>query len=477
MHESSGENEEVPVDAPASKNGRVGASRTPSALAAARRIAAPANPFEVSGPYAIAMRLSLALGLLPGLGIGLLLVLVAGAGLPFTIAWPQLAQAHGQVQALGYALLFILAVGLQLFPRFLGAPLLHARRAPWGATMVALALVARLVGQPLAPSAGRVIVLTFSALALPVGMLIAGSVFHGLSRRSVQPGSGPSAAWRRLLVVGGLALGAALVVYVWAGLGLAAGRVVVPQGADEALIHLELAGFATCLVFGVGSRVFGRFLLLRTRSKLETWVPRLALGWGAGLALVAGGWLLDGLLGAWVRSLGMALELVVLCTWLWLIGMYDQPTRASGTPYVTNPTRRWIRLAFVFLVLSLALDVGLFGREALFGTAPSITELSAARHSLAQGFLLPLMVSMASRLLPVYSADVLRRRAVLELTIDLLLVGAVLRVGAEAIGGYQAVAGPLVALGGGLGVAGFSVFAIGMWSALGRLPRSTQPAS
>ena len=73
------------------------------------------------------MRLSLALGLAPGLGTGLLLVLVAGAGFPVSIAWPQLAQAHGQVQALGYTLLFILAVGLQLFPRFLGAPLLHVQ--------------------------------------------------------------------------------------------------------------------------------------------------------------------------------------------------------------------------------------------------------------------------------------------------------------------------------------------------------------
>ena len=103
---------------------------------------------------------------MPGRAPGLL-VLVAGAGLPVSIAWPQLAQAHGQVQALGYTLLFVLAVGLQLFPRFLGAPLLHVQRAPWGASVVALALVARLVGQPLAPGTGRVIVLVFSTLALP----------------------------------------------------------------------------------------------------------------------------------------------------------------------------------------------------------------------------------------------------------------------------------------------------------------------
>jgi hypothetical protein len=87
------------------------------------------NPFDVSGPYAAVMRIALGLALLPGLGTGLLLVLVAGARLPIAIAWPQLAQAHGQVQAIGFVLLFIIAVALQLFPRFLAAPLHHSNRA------------------------------------------------------------------------------------------------------------------------------------------------------------------------------------------------------------------------------------------------------------------------------------------------------------------------------------------------------------
>ena len=128
------------------------------------------------------MRLSLSLALLPGLGTGLLLVLVVGLRLPVAIAWPQLSQGHGQVQALGFVLLFIVAVGLQLFPRFLGAPLLSPRRAVWGALTIALAVTARLVAQPLAPGWERTLGLIFATLALPVGALIAGSAFHGLSR-------------------------------------------------------------------------------------------------------------------------------------------------------------------------------------------------------------------------------------------------------------------------------------------------------
>src|SRR5579864_2310479 len=110
------------------------------------------------------MRLALSMAVLPGLGTGLLLVLVAGAHLPLSIAWPQLAQAHGQIQTLGFVLVFITSVGLQLFPRFLGAPLHHPNRATLGASLLSLALLARLIAQPLALGPLRVSLLTFCAI-------------------------------------------------------------------------------------------------------------------------------------------------------------------------------------------------------------------------------------------------------------------------------------------------------------------------
>jgi hypothetical protein len=418
------------------------------------------------------MRLALGLAILPGLGTGLLLVLVAGAHLPLAIAYPQLAQAHGQIQTLGFVLVFIVSVGLQLFPRFLGAPLQQPGRATWGASILAVALVARLIGQPLPDGAPRTILLLVAALGVPVGALLAGSAFHGLSRRSVQPAHGPAAAWRRFILVGGVSLGCALVLFVAAGLALAFGDILVDQGTDEALIHLELVGFTSCLIYGVGSRIFGRFFLLRSAASFETWVPRLASGWGVGVLVVSVGWFLPNPTGMFVRLLGGVIELVVACVWLWLSGLFAPPVRESGTPYVTNPTRRWVRLAFGFFVFGLAFSVFLFAREALSGQAPSVTELSAARHALAQGFVLPMMVSMASRLLPIYSADVLKRRWLVEGILDVLFVGAALRVAAEAIGGYNPISGELVALGGTLSIAAFVTFAVGMWSSLRRLPRS-----
>lgn len=431
----------------------------------------PINPFDVSGPYAAAMRLALGMALLPGLGTGLLLVLIAGAGLPLQVAWPQLAQAHGQIQALGFVLVSIVAVALQLFPRFLGAPVQAAQRATWGAAAISLGLLIRLVAQPLAPGPLRGVSLTGAAILVPTGVLLAASTFHGLQRRSVQPAHGPSAAWRRFVMVGGLTLGAALLLSEWSVLQLASGEVLVSQGIDEALIHLELAGFATGIVYAVASRVFGRFLLLRTRPALDTRLQFLAIGWGLGVVLTAVGWLLVGAAwSAWLRGVGSLLELGVLLVWVWLTALYEPPSRASGTPYVTNPTRRWIRVSFLFLLLGITLNAALFCREALSSAPPTSAQLNAARHALGQGFLLPLMVSMAARLLPIYSADVLKHKLQLELTLDLLLLGALLRVVAELVGDYGPVSGPLIALGGLISFCGFAIFAVGLWSSLTRLP-------
>lgn len=430
------------------------------------------NPYDVSRPYAALMRLALALALLPGFGVGLLLVLQYGAGLPLALPGPQLAQGHGQVQLLGFTTLFVMAVGLQLFPRFLAAPIPHSDRVLLGGTLVGLAVVARLLAQPLPSSPARSAALAAAALLAPAGVLLALAAFRQVRRRSIQPLLGPAAAWQYFVGLGVVSLVAALALHAWLLLALAEGASVAPLGPDEALIHLELNGFATCLVLGVASRVFGRFLILRGHPALDRLFPWLVGVYALGLGLAVAGWLVEGWgpPAAAVRLAGYAAELGAVLAWLWLIGLYHPPARESGTPYVTNPTRRWIRVAFAFWVVGQALLAGLSAREALQGVAPAATMLSAARHAVAQGFLLVLMAAMAARLLPVYSADVLKRRWLLELLVDLLLAGAFLRVAAELLGGYAGPSGPLAALGGALSTLGFTLFALGLWRSLGRLP-------
>ncbi len=440
-----------------------------SSTSAAARAAAHPNPFDVNRPYEILMRITLAVPVVLGFGIGVLLVVVFGLGLPLLLPYPQLAQAHGQIQLLGFTLPFVLAVGLQLFPRFLGAPIPHPYRVVAAGAATAAGVTIRLFAQPMEPGLVRSVLLIVTALLVPTGVVLGAIELGGMRQRSVQPLRGPSADWQLFVVAGLVSLFVAVGLHTWGMLELAAGNLMVPMALDEATIHLELDGFATCMVLGVASRVFGRFLLLRTRPSLDRLLARLAGAYAVGLALVVTGWLSDVSL---LVAAGYILELAVLVVWVWLIGLYDRPSRASGMPHVTAPTRRWFRLAFALLLLGVAM----LGAASAGVGFPTATGLSAARHAVTQGFLLVLMTGMAARLLPIYSADALRHRWTVESAVALLLLGALLRSVSEMVGGYAGVAGPLTALGGTLSAVGFTLFAVGLWSSLGRLPGKTRQA-
>jgi hypothetical protein len=149
--------------------------------------------------------------------------------------------------------------------------------------------------------------------------------------------------------------------------------------------------------------------------------------------------------------------------------LYEVPVRPSGTPHITDPTRRWARLAFALMLVAAAADFGLAMAEAL-GLTPALTVLSAARHALAQGFLLPVIVVMVARILPGYSGYMLHRSRLPSMLVWTLLAGAALRFVAELLGGYAPGCGVLVALGGTLGVIALLMFAVGLWRATGRGP-------
>jgi hypothetical protein len=168
---------------------------------------------------------------------------------------------------------------------------------------------------------------------------------------------------------------------------------VVPFTQDEALLHLELWGFASTMVLAVSGRVFPRFLLLQPTRE---WLLRPALGlWAFGSFGVPLVWLfMDG--AAPARLVVTLAQLAGAVLYVLSLRLYEWPSRESGTPRVTHPTRRWARSAFALLLTAAAANVGIAAAETL-GLPVTLTEISAGRHLVAQGFLLPLIVVMAAR--------------------------------------------------------------------------------
>ena len=72
----------------------------------------------LESPYRLLIRTSLALGVAAGFSLGLYLLLGFAFGWPLSAGTPALIEVHGQIQVFGFLVMFIMAVGVQLFPRF-----------------------------------------------------------------------------------------------------------------------------------------------------------------------------------------------------------------------------------------------------------------------------------------------------------------------------------------------------------------------
>jgi len=155
-------------------------------------------------------------------------------------------------------------------------------------------------------------------------------VLHAFAR-VIRGGVGPApSGWRALLPATlGTSLILALLLNLVACVELAQGAIVVPFAQDEALIHLELWGFASTMVLAISGRVFPQLLLLQpTRDGLIR--PALVL-WALGSIGSPAIWLLLQSVPA-ARTLSALTQLMAGVLFVAGLRLYEPPARASGTP-------------------------------------------------------------------------------------------------------------------------------------------------
>lgn len=418
------------------------------------RAGGPAAP----SPTVALLRLSVILSGLAGFSLGVILLFSIAVGRAAAIPFAALAQAHGQVQALGFVGLFVFGTAAQLFPSFLTTTLRRRRQIVIGGVVAALGLVARVIGQPLELGPLRDVCLAVSAAAEAGGF---GLCLYGLAdlpRRSVQPMD----LWRRLSLAAFGCLVLALALNAVAIGALIAGREVVPVPIDSALIELELWGFGAFVAFAVGRKVLPRFLLLEMPD--DRLVRVGTVGYGLGVLLAAGAQIGQAEWPGAAASLAIAvaawLKVGGVVEYLRGIHLYSPPTRPSSAPGVTEPARFWLRIAFAWLVLAAGLAAVWSTRGTLLGADPDYYALGAARHALGQGFYLTLIVALGARILPGFSAWAIVHPRFLGSLVAVLTLGATLRVVGE-VGLATGMAGSadVASLGGALGVLGFLAFA------------------
>lgn len=412
----------------------------------------------MADPYPLLLKISLALALLGGFGLGLVLLLSFTLRVPLYANTGALIQVHGQVQALGFIALLIIAVGSRLLPRFHGTRLADGSLVTIGGITLAAGVALRGLVQPLATSLVRDAAVLASGVLILGGTLLALVAFGRTIRRG-RPRERREPIVLPLTMAGSL-LGA-LLLNLAASVGLATSDGLVPPPLDNAIVHFELWGFATTMVLAIGRHTWPNLLLLRPMRQ-EAVMPALVC-WAVGSLGVPLAWLLFADAPA-VRALAALAQLAGAVLYAYSLRLFEPPARPSTIPAVTDPGRAWIRVAFAFLLVAAAANV-LLAVSSTFHTLAAFVNASAARHALAQGFLLPVIVFMAARILPGYSASMVQHPGRLAILIWSLFAAALLRAGAEMVGGYGAGWNLAVAAGGTLGTVAFTVFAVGLWRA------------
>ena len=350
--------------------------------------------------------ISLALAAVAGTLLGMWMIL-GWLGYVSLAHFSDVLRIHGQLQVYGFVVLFTMGVAMMVLPRFLGTTL----RPPDLVAATLALMVAGIVANFTGPSV--------LGAALQTASVVTFTMVIRATRRSAPPRSGPSDALQKahalFLATGGL--------WLFLSPGLA---FVDPTRALENVLW----GFAGLYIAGIGLRVHPQVLAL-AHLRPSLFLPS-CLMWNAALATR---WLMAG--PAWTILMVAAVTTFLLAL---------NPFQRSTEPMEAGAwIRLFVRTSYFWLIAATAL--------ALLTEVEPGSYVGPARHSLASGYILTMMVGMGFRMIPTFESKRLVWVDGPWVAYGALTLGGILRVGGQAVGNY-----PVMGIGGGLQVVSVLLF-------------------
>jgi len=372
----------------------------------------PRDKEAVWSPF---VRAALTLALVGGFGLGSGLFVAVALHLPLGLWWTAAAQAHGQVQLLGWAGLTVLGVALHFLPRLRGGTPPRALPARVALALLAGSLGLRLACQPLLAATAAGWPLRFARVGLACAGLawIAGAMLalYELARALA---SGPPLRQREgfrqvapflVAAFGGFLsasalTGVGLVVAGWRGVAL------LDAQLDRAIIFLATYGFLWPICVAMSARLFP--------LHLRTAMPRHGL-LRTSLACALGGMALRFTTSAALDGAGQLLLAVSIALAIIGLGIFA-PRRALPRAMPRLHTEP-IQLAGISSYGWLAVTGVLLAANGLATLGLPLPVPAGEIHAFGAGFVTILILGVGAALFPGFAARPLRSNRLTMLTL------------------------------------------------------------
>ena len=404
-----------------------------------------------------------------GASWGVWLLFQVGMTGRFTGVSLQDVNAHGQAQIDGWVGLFIMGFALQMFP-----PVWHVRLVGRRWRLVPLAaMLAGVVIRSVAMSIPLGAVAPPLALAGSALQIAATALFAGMMvltfRRSLQP-LRPWMGFVFLAVACFVAQALFDGWHTWRTQVAPSREALLAQVAtfQAPLRDLQVHGLALCMILAVSQRFFPPFLGIPETRPRTGWLALGAIG--LGLVLESTLFVVYRLTGdhRWAAGfyLGWLLLAAGAVTLVWPWRLWRAPARNARSA-------TFIRLAYVWLGLSLVMLLLLPAYQAVSGLPFSHAYYGAIRHAVTVGFVSQMIVGVSTLVVPL-----IPRTATLRPTLILLNLGCFLRVSLQISSDWTPSAFRVIGASGMLELLALVLWAVVLWRGLlGRVPRPTEVAA
>ncbi len=378
--------------------------------------------------YFIGVATALTLALLAGFPLGILVALGGGRDIGLGVRWTPLIQAHGHLQLVGFAGLFIVGVAYQVLPRFKQAPLASYRLGLASIALLAAGATLRATTQPWADSPPLDLLLVASACLELAGA----AAFASVAIRTIRAGRRAHFDYYFYTAIAWFVVASVANLVFVMDIGRD-GLTVVASSRNAPLLDGYLIGFITTFILGVSIRVLPHFLSLRPQ-RAQLLVPALTF-FTAGLAIrTAAAWAdayLDWARPDWLNTACIYSMAAGVLLFVFALNLLFPSVRNPGD--APGAHEKLIRTAYIWLLVAFAIESWYTTKVLTSDFGPDFLENGAARHALALGFMTQMVMGVGSRALPTFAGRRLYSPRLATISWWLVNIAALMRVGHAAI--------------------------------------------